>query len=128
MKRCDAAEAVALARPVVDGEHRLHAERLDLLAGLDEARIVLGGQHRGHVVVVELVERHGQELEAGVVLELGEQVVRLAAVVDEAGDLARLHLLERDGVVDEDRLDLDAEPLEQDRARWSMSRRRACGS
>src|SRR4029077_1767494 len=71
----DAAEPVAVTGPVVDGQHRLHAEGLHFLARLDVARIVLGREDGGDVKVLELVEGDSQELEAAIVLVLGEQVV-----------------------------------------------------
>src|SRR5262249_54288346 len=56
------------------------------------------------------------EVEAWLRLELDEQVVGFAAGRDDGGDLARLHLLDRDGVVDVDKLGMDPQPLEHDRA------------
>src|SRR5262249_20890738 len=56
----------------------------------------------------------GNEVEARLRLELDEQVVGFAAGRDDGGDLARLHLLNRNGVVDVDELGMDAKALEND--------------
>ncbi len=107
--------AVAVLRPVEDGEHSLHTDALDGLARRHVARIILARERGGYVQVVELFERDRQEMEAEIVLHLGEEVVGLADGVHERGDLAGLHLLDGDGVVDENRLHLHAHALEQDR-------------
>jgi len=47
-------------------------------------------------------------------LVLGEQVVGFAHHVNDGGNLVAAHLFQRNRVVDEDLLDLDAETLEHD--------------
>src|SRR5262249_41255680 len=55
-------------------------------------------------------------MESGFRLELDEQVVRFAAGGDDRGYLAALHLLDRNGVVDIDKIGSHAEALEYDRS------------
>ena len=72
---------------------------------------------RRHIIVLEfLAELEGKQLEARLGIDLAEERVRLADHVDHGCDLALLHFLERDGVVEVGALDLQAEAVEDDAA------------
>src|SRR6185295_2607747 len=96
-------------------QHNRYSKRRHLLARLDVSGVVFRCEDGWYVQVFELFEWNGQELVAVVVLEFGEQVLRLAPGIHQSGQLTGLHLFECDRVVDGDRHDLDAEALEQDR-------------
>src|SRR5882762_11504127 len=81
-------------------------------------RVVVVGQRAGNVIVRELLSvGDGNEVESGFRFELDEQVVWLATGGDDRRDLARFHFLERNRVVDVDKLRANAQSFEYDRAR-----------
>ena len=51
-------------------------------------------------------------MQSGLRLQLGEQIIRLGSNLEDSGDLAALHLLNCKGMIDVDRLDIDAQALE----------------
>src|SRR5262249_3214461 len=102
-------------------EHRLYADCLDGFAGLDITGIVFRREKRRHIEVIELFERHRQELEAIVVLEFRQEFVWLAGAMQQCRDLSGLHFLKCDGIVDIERLPLHPETLEKDWARYRCS-------
>ena len=108
--------ALGVGRPVIGRQHRRHRDGVDLLLIRDQVRVVLRGQGRRQIVALQrlgVVDR--DEMEA-VVLELADRLVRLAADGDHGVDLAGLHFLHRDALLDIDDFRLDAEPLEHDQA------------
>src|SRR5262245_24516106 len=118
-------EAIALLPPIVDGKNGEHAQRLDVLAGLDEIGIVLVRQRTRGIIIGKLfAELDGEELKAGFWLVLAKWAVRFPAGMDDGVYIARLHLLDRDRVADEHDFGMDAQALKHDGSR----RRRAAAA
>src|SRR5262245_63276673 len=109
--------AIAVLRPVVDRQHDRDRERIDGGARWDQIWIVVVRERRRQIIIRELRPPVDcNKMHPSLRLELGQEVVRFGAELKDCSNLTGAHLFDCERVVDEDRLDLDAQPFEDHRA------------
>src|SRR5262245_42113644 len=103
--------------PVENGEHRRRRDRVDGLSFRNQGRILLIRKLTNRIVIGEdRRKRNRQEVQTRIGGDLRKKVNRLSDHADERGKFTRLQLLQGGGVVIQYLLDLDAEPLKDNRA------------
>src|SRR4051812_6737189 len=91
----DSPVTIAVLWPVIDGEHDGNRQRVDGGARWDQIRIIIMRERRGQIVVRELRSPVDcNKVHPGLRLELGEEVVRLGAELEDRSYLASAHLFD----------------------------------
>src|SRR5262249_11843303 len=104
-------------RPVENSEHPRNPDRVDGLSFRNQRRIFLIRKLTNRIVIGKgLRKRNWHEAQTRIGGDLRKKVDRLSDHPHERGKFARLQLLQGGGVVVQYLLDLDAEPLKDNRA------------
>src|SRR5262245_26235328 len=102
-------EAIAAPGKIVDRQNDGNCQRIHAFAGRDEIRIVIMRELGGKIIVGKLLlPRERNEMHPSLRLQFGQEIIWLCPKLEDGENLAALHFFDRQTVIEQDRLNLDA--------------------